>query len=128
MKFQINVYGSPWSTQTAEQAQTFAKSVLANGHELNRIFFFFDGVYHGLKTQAPASDEPAQLEHWQELKRQGVDLILCIAASANRGLLNEEEAQRYDKDISTVDSAFELSGLGQWASGFHDADRIVSFK
>ena len=128
MKFQINVYGTPWSGNSAFDACDFITEAIAAGHRVQRVFFFFDGVYHGLRSQAPASDEPDVLNAWKTIADAGVELLLCIAASANRGLLNKTEAERYDKDIATVDDIFQVTGLGQWASGFHDCDRMIEFR
>ncbi|EAR09673.1 sulfurtransferase complex subunit TusD [Reinekea blandensis] len=128
MKFQINVYGAPWTGNSARSAQQFIQHSLDSGHDIARVFFFFDGVYHGLNTQSPASDEFDLLSQWQALSDRGVELLLCIAASANRGLLDDAEAKRYDKSAITVARGFSLTGLGQWASGFHDADRLITFK
>lgn len=128
MIFQLNIYAPPWSSNATEKAVAFAQQALADGHEIKRVFFFFDGVYHGLSTQSPASDEFNQLAQWQALANQGVELLICIAAAANRGILNAEEAQRYEQKLTTCDDCFEITGLGQWAAGFHDADRILSFK
>lgn len=128
MKFQLNVYGSPWLSNCAEDVVCFANTVLNEGHSISRVFFYFDGVYHGLITQSPASDEFDLLAAWQSLADKGIDLFLCIAAATNRGVLSEEEMNLNNKDVATVSSCFEITGLGQWASGFHDSDRIVSFK
>lgn len=128
MIFQLNIYAAPWSSNSAEKAIAFAQQALSDGHEVKRIFFFFDGVYHGLKTQSPASDEFNLLTAWQQLADQGIELLLCIAAAANRGVLNKTEAQRYEQNTFTAADCFEVTGLGQWASGFADVDRILSFK
>jgi tRNA 2-thiouridine synthesizing protein D len=128
MDYQLNIYGAPWSSNSASDAISFAKESLRSGHSIKRIFFFFDGVYHGLASQSPASDEYALLEEWKMIASEGVELLLCIAASANRGVLSEEEAKRYEKTTATISDCFEITGLGQWASGFHDVDRIMSFK
>lgn len=128
MKIQVNVYGSPWSGNSAEKATQFIHSALAKGHEIKRVFFYFDGVYHGLKTQSPATDEFPLLAYWQQISEQNIDLFLCIAAASNRGVLNEEEATRQGHKEITASDIFEITGLGQWASGFHDVDRLVTFK
>jgi len=128
MIFQLNIYGSPWSSNSAIDAISFANSAIKAEHEIKRVFFFFDGVYHGLVTQSPASDEYNLLQHWRELADKNIELLLCIAASANRGVLNAEEAKRYDQSIDTVDNIFEVTGLGQWVSGCHDVDKIITFK
>lgn len=127
MNFQINVYGSPWSTNAAADALSFIYQAL-NTHNITRVFFFYDGVYNGLESQSPASDESDVLAQWQSLSEKGIELILCIAAATNRGVLDADEAKRYDKANSTIAKCFTLSGLGQWASGFRDCDRVINFK
>jgi len=88
-----------------------------------------DGVYTGLNSQSPASDEPDWHQRWITIQQQSqCELLLCIAASANRGLLNDTEAKRQDKATVTVEPPFELVGLGQWAAGFGNCDRVVSFR
>lgn len=88
-----------------------------------------DGVYNGVRSQAPATDEPDILEQWQALKKASeCELLLCVAASANRGLLSSEEAERQSKDTATVADGFELVGLGQWALGYGDCDKVMSFR
>lgn len=128
MRIQVNVYSAPWSSQSSVDALTFLEEALKQGHEISRVFFFFDGVYHGLSSQSPASDETNFLAQWQKIRDEGVELLLCIAASANRGLLDEAEAKRYEKEHPTIDNCFSLTGLGQWATGFHDSDHIITFK
>lgn len=127
MKFQINIYGSPWQTNASSDAIDFADQLLKNGHTLSRCFFFMEGVYCGLKSQSPSSDEIDLLGRWQQLAKQDVSLLICVAAAANRGVLNTEEAARYE-NISTLADGFDVVGLGQWAAGFTDSDKIVSFK
>lgn len=129
MKYQLNVYASPWSSSAQAEALAFATALSSSDHQLVRVFFFMDGVYCGLSSQAPATDEPDWRQLWSELQQHSqCELLLCIAASANRGLLNDSEAQRQDKAVVTVEPPFELVGLGQWAAGFGDCDRVVSFR
>ena len=128
MNIQLNIYGSPWQSNTAEDALSLVHQAIEQGHTIRRVFFYFDGVYHGLASQAPASDEFAPLAAWQEIKKQGTELLLCIAASANRGVLNEQEAERYAKTQITADELFEITGLGQWATGFHDCEKQVTLR
>ena len=127
MVLQINIYGAPWSSNAAIDAIALINQALLEGQQIKRVFFFFDGVYHGMQSQSPASDEFDLLSSWQHIADQNVELLLCIAASANRGVLTETEAKRYDT-FRTVAPFFEVTGLGQWASGFHDVNRIISFK
>lgn len=129
MDYQLNVYAAPWSSQTQADALAFATALDLSAHRLVRVFFFMDGVYSGLLSQAPGSDEIDWRQHWIELQqRSQCELLLCIAASANRGVLNDTEAQRHAKTAVTTAAPFELVGLGQWAAGFGDCDRVVSFR
>lgn len=129
MNIQINVYQSPWNQQTSLDALAFGRTSVASGHRLVRVFFFMDGVYNGLRSQSPATDEPDILGQWLELKDlTECELLLCVAASANRGLLSTEEAERQSKDIATIADGFELVGLGQWALGYGECDKVVSFR
>lgn len=129
MNYQLNLYAAPWSNASQADALAFAQALPAQGHRLLRVFFFMDAVYTGLVSQAPASDEPDWRRDWVAVQQSsGCELLLCIAASANRGLLNAAEAERQAKAAVTVEAPFELVGLGQWASGFVDCDRVVSFR
>ena len=128
MNFQINIYGAPWSSNAAIDAIALINQVKKEEHIIKRVFFFFDGVYQGLNSQSPSSDEFDLVGAWQTIAEQKTELLLCIAASANRGVLSDEEAKRYDHPTSTLAPFFEVTGLGQWASGFHDVDRIITFK
>jgi tRNA 2-thiouridine synthesizing protein D len=128
MRFQLNVYGAPWAANNAADVRCFVEAAWTAGHDIARVFFFFDGVYHGLLSQSPASDEANPLAYWQSLALADVDLLLCIAAASNRGVLDEAESRRYQQSLTTSAPCFELTGLGQWAAGFHDVDRIITFK
>ncbi|TCS42495.1 sulfurtransferase complex subunit TusD [Reinekea marinisedimentorum] len=128
MKYQLNVYGSPLGSNAAREALQFAQLCLNRNHIVVRCFFYFDAVYTGLSAQSPSSDELDLLAGWQGLAANNIPLFLCIAAATNRGVMDETEAQRYEQPMATADRCFELTGLGQWASGFVDADRIITFK
>ncbi|TXR53471.1 sulfurtransferase complex subunit TusD [Reinekea thalattae] len=128
MNIQLNIYGSPLASNAASNALQFAQLCLENGHAIKRCFFYFDAVYLGLDSQAPSSDEQNLLAGWQQLAEQQVPLLLCIAAASNRGVLDKAEAERYAKPFAPMNEVFELVGLGQWAAGFRDTDKIISFK
>lgn len=128
MNFQLNIYGSPLASNASKDALAFAQQCLEHGHTIKRCFFYFDGVYVGLSTQSPAGDEANLLESWRLLSEKQIPLFLCIAAATNRGVLDKAEADRYGQPIVSAHDCFELTGLGQWATGFNDADKIISFK
>ncbi|MNR63986.1 putative sulfurtransferase DsrE [compost metagenome] len=53
--------------------------------------------------------------------------MVCIAAALRRGVLNEEEAQRYQRSAASVEAPWALSGLGQLHDAIQDADRLICF-
>jgi tRNA 2-thiouridine synthesizing protein D len=128
MKFAIVVHGAPYSSQACLSALKFAKAVLASGHSINRVFFYHDGVHTANRLIAPPQDEALVSEQWQELgSGNNIELIACIASCLRRGVLDETEADRYDKSGSNIATGFTISGLGQLIDASINADRIVTF-
>lgn len=128
MKFAIVVYGPPYTYQATHSALHFARAVVESGHEIYRVFFYHDGVYNGNSLMAPPQDETDIHGQWSALAReQNVELIVCIASSLRRGVLDETEADRYEKSASNIGKPFEISGLGQLIDAGINADRVVTF-
>lgn len=128
MKFSIIVQSSPFSTQSVSTALRFAKAVIAEGHELYRVFFYADATLTANNLVCPPQDEPNLPQQWVELAEQHqLDLVVCIAAAVKRGVIDGNEAKRYEKSSSNFNSAFALSGLGQLAEAIAVSDRVVTF-
>lgn len=127
-KFAIVVYGAPYSSQSPLSALKFAEAVLAEGHEIVRVFFYHDGVYTANANIAPPQDEPDVAAMWQNFATENnVELIACIASCLRRGIVDETEAARYEKTASNTRQGFEISGLGQLIDASLNADRLVTF-
>ena len=76
----------------------------------------------------PPQDETDIRAEWLSLSEtHKVELITCIASSLRRGLLNEAEAERYERTAANLNTAFEISGLGQLIDAGLAADRTVTF-
>lgn len=128
MIFSLLVYGAPHSHQAAESAYRFAVSALNQGHGIHRIFFYGDGVHNGSALASPPQDECDLPARWQALAEQHeLDLVVCIAAAVRRGVLDANEAQRYEKPGHNLRAGFELSGLGQLAEAAIHSDRLITF-
>ena len=128
MKFSIVIQSSPFSQQSTATAYRFAKSLLEQGHELYRVFFYADAVMTANSLIATPQDEQNLSQAWLELGQEhNLDLVVCIAAAVKRGVINEGEAKRYEKDASNLQQGFELSGLGQLAEAIAVSDRVVTF-
>lgn len=128
MIFSLVITGAPYSTQCADTALRFARSVLQQGHTLHRVFFYADGVHAGSALATPPQDEFNIPQAWAELAREHqLDLVVCIAAAVRRGVLDSNEARRYEKDGHNLAGDFTLSGLGQLVEAGIVSDRVITF-
>lgn len=128
MIFTLIVHASPVQHQAPETALRFAKALLDAGHTLHRVFFYRDGVMNANGLSSGPPDEPCITTAWQTLAEQHkLDLVVCIAAAIRRGLLDDNEAKRYDKPHGNLAEGFELSGLGQLTEAAILSDRVITF-
>lgn len=117
MKFAILVNEGPFTHQASDSAYHFAKAAIAKGHEVPRVFFYYDGVYNANKLSEPQADDRNLVKLWGELaKEKNVDLVVCVAAGMRRGIKNENLAD-----------GFRISGLGQLVEAGMGTDRLVMF-
>lgn len=127
MKFAINICAGP-SSQASYSALQFCQAALDAGHSIGRVFFYSDGVYNANELLSPPSDEVNTQQRWQQLAQaHQLDLVVCIAAAVRRGVLNAEEAARYDKANTNLSPPFQVSGLGQLVEAAVECDRCISF-
>ncbi|MCV6591208.1 MAG: sulfurtransferase complex subunit TusD [Marinobacterium sp.] len=128
MIFSIVVQGAPHSRQSAQSALRFTRAVLAQGHQIYRVFFSGDGVHNGSLIATPQQDECHVVRGWQALARDHqIDLVICIAAALRRGVMDETESARHDKSNSNLAEGFTLSGLGQLTDAALHSDRVITF-
>lgn len=128
LTFALLVGGPPYGSEAAAQAFLFACQVLAQGHRLERVFFYQAGVLNANSLTLPASDEDNLVAGWRELaERHEVALDICVAAALRRGVVDEAEALQAGLGHWNVQPPFCLSGLGQLAEAALSADRMVQF-
>ena len=126
MIFSLAVYAAPYSSQASHTAYEFASALLRQGHTLHRIFFYHDGVHTASSLATPPQDEFNLYQAWSSLAAK-YDLVICIAAALKRGILNSEEAMRYEKPAHNTADGYSISGLGQLIEAAITSDRIVTF-
>jgi tRNA 2-thiouridine synthesizing protein D len=126
MIFSLAVYAAPYSSQASYTAYQFALALMHQGHKLHRVFFYHDGVHNATSLASPPQDEFNLYRAWDELARQH-DLVICIAAALKRGILNNEEATRYDKPAHNIADSYSISGLGQLVEAAVASDRLITF-
>jgi tRNA 2-thiouridine synthesizing protein D len=128
MKFAMQVNTSPYQSNAGQTAYQFINAALAQGHQIFRVFFYHDGVYHALKYATPPDDELQFTVQWSKLaQRYQIDLVVCISAAQRRGLLSSDEAKRQGKQDDDLADGFRISGLGQLVEATLEADRFIVF-
>jgi tRNA 2-thiouridine synthesizing protein D len=117
MKFGIVVNEGPYNHQASDTAYQFAKAALEKGHEIYRVFFYYDGVLNATRFSEPPADDRNVVKCWQKLAEQyKLDLVVCVAAGLRRGIVNDSLAP-----------GFRISGLGQLIEAGIQADRLLAF-
>jgi tRNA 2-thiouridine synthesizing protein D len=128
MRYAIQINTSPYGSNIGLSAYRFIQAVLTEGHEVIRVFFYHEGIYHAVKSNTPPDDEINLTALWSELAAQyQLDLLVCISAAQRRGLLSEDEAQRQGKQDNDLATGFRIGGLGQWLEAMIEADRVITF-
>ncbi|UUD64400.1 sulfurtransferase complex subunit TusD [Pseudomonas seleniipraecipitans] len=127
MKFAIALFSSP-SAPSSRRALRFAEAALDGGHDIVRLFFYGDGVHSASGNIVSPQDETDVARQWRELigTRQ-LDGVVCIAAALRRGVLDEAEALRYQRQAANLPVPWVLSGLGQLHEAAQLADRLICF-
>ena len=117
MKIGLLVNEGPYNHQAADTAYQFARAVLAKGRQVQRVFFYNDGVNNASKLTEPPQDDRHIVNRWSKLAAEhGIDLVVCVAAGLRRGLVEENLAP-----------GFRISGLGQLVEAGIESDRLVAF-
>ena len=87
MKFGLLVSTGPYTHQASDTAYQFAAAAIAKGHEVQRVFFYHDGVYNGTRLTEPPQDDRHVVNRWSALnKEHGVDLVVAVAHSSREPL------------------------------------------
>jgi len=128
MKYAVQVNASPYASNAGLTAYRFVQALLQAEHQVLRVFFYKEGVYHAFRYASPPDDELQISRNWSLLAAQhGLDLVVCISAAQRRGLLCLDEARRQGKQDDDVAPGFRIAGLGQWLEATLLADRCIVF-
>ena len=127
MKFAIALFSAAHAP-SSRRALLFAQAALAGGHEIVRLFFYQDGVYSASNNiVAPQDEQDIARQRREFVSQHQLDGVVCIAAALRRGVLNAEEAARYQRSAINLEAPWALSGLGQLHDAIQDADRLICF-
>ena len=126
--FSLIIQGAPYTSQASVSALHFSRAALADGHEIQRLFFFQDGVHNASALIVPPQDELHLPKAWQELiQKHGIDAVVCAASALKRGILSDEEAARYEKTTGNLLPGFTIGGLGLLVDALRNSDRLINF-
>ena len=115
MKFALLITAAPFSTQGAETALRFASAAISNGHSIERIFFFRDGVHNASAFTTVPQDESNIPEEWQQFcETHKIDAVVCVSAANRRGIVDSN-------------THIPIAGLGLLTDAMMNADRLVTF-
>jgi tRNA 2-thiouridine synthesizing protein D len=128
MKYAIQINSSPKNSHAGYCAYQLIEALLKNGHEVFRVFFYQEGIYHAFKYASPPDDELQLTKKWTALAAMhNIDMVVCISAAQRRALLISDEATRQGKCDDDLAGGFRISGLGQLAEACLLADRFIEF-
>ena len=128
MNFSVMIAGAPYSAQASRSAYRFCRAAHAAGHRVPRVFFYHDGVHTGSRLSVPPQDESNIIAEWVEMAAESdTELVVCIAASRRRGILDAGEADREGLDAHNLHPAFTLAGLGLFLESVIECDRFIGF-
>ena len=117
MKLGILVNEGPYTHAASDSAYLFCKAALAAGHEIQRVFFYHDGVNNASRLTEPPQDDRHIVNRWSKLATEHkLDLVVCVAAALRRGIKEDNLAE-----------GFRISGLGQLIETSIQAERLVTF-
>jgi len=117
VKIGVMVNEGPYQRQSSDSAYLFCKAALEAGQQIERVFFYHDGVNNATKLTEPPQDDRNVVARWSKLAQDhGVDLVVCVAAALRRGIVEQNLAQ-----------GFRISGLGQLVESAIQSDRMVVF-
>ncbi|MCB1687314.1 MAG: sulfurtransferase complex subunit TusD [Halioglobus sp.] len=128
MIYSLLVLSSPASGHGSRTGAEFARSVIARGHSIHRVFFLDAGTLTGSCNSVFPQDESDPALAWEALHREhAVELVLCISSALRYGMLDETEATRYERPSASINPAFTVSGLGQLVDACAHSDRLITF-
>ena len=92
------------------------------------MFFFSDGVHNASSLAITPQDEPSIQMQWDKLiKQYDLDAVACVSSAIKRGIINAQEANRYDLESVSINDSSEIAGLGQLVDAVLLSDRTVNF-
>ena len=115
-------------SSSSETALAFAKTVIDTNKTISLLFFYGEAVQTATRLAVSVQGDTPLIEHWQQfIQAHQLPAITCITSALKRGIIDDTEAERYEKDGSSIAQGFSLGGLGQWADAVKQSDQHIIF-
>ena len=125
MRYVIAVKSAYYGNEGASLAFKFAQALISQGHSIDQIFFFQDGVMNANQFIYPANDEVNLVQSWKQFaETYHIPLHLCIAAAQRRGIVSPETSET--KQDNNLAKPFILAGLGEFIQATLQTDRLIT--
>ncbi|MDV2079850.1 sulfurtransferase complex subunit TusD [Marinobacter xestospongiae] len=129
VSFTLVITGAPYVSQAPQTALSFARAAVSAGHAIDRVFLYGDGVHLASSLCCAPSDEVNWHREWSDfIAQQQISAVACIASALRRGLVDDGEARRYQRDAHNVQAPFRLLGLGEWVESMTSSSRVLYFQ
>lgn len=128
MKFSVVIYSAPYTSEAAASALRFSETLISEGHDIYRLFFFSDGVHNANKLAVTPQDEVNLQAAWDELITSNkLDSVVCVSSAIKRGILDDNEARKHELSLESLKPSFKIAGLGQLVDAYINSDRVINF-
>ena len=128
MRFTIVVQCSPQSSSDSLNALRFSAATLEAGHTIDKIFFYGNGVSNANALSLTPQDEVSVPKQWHDfIEKNSVDALICISSAAQRGIINDTEAERLKINNVSCLPSFRIAGLGELIEASRQSDRVIQF-
>ncbi|WP_432454740.1 MULTISPECIES: sulfurtransferase complex subunit TusD [unclassified Agarivorans] len=126
LNYALVVTSPLYGRQGSATALNLANAIVQQGHALNTVFFYLEGVSNAIVSALPASDEVDFHQAWLDLKvRANCELLVCSAAAYRRGVVTQQDAQNHGLESWSMSEHFSMSGLAEMSMAMLAADRVV---
>lgn len=128
LKYCIFVNHSPYDTQNSFSALKFSDALISEGHFLNSVFFYNEGIYNGNLMVLQERDEVNFVSRWKNIKKKsGCKLNICISSANKRGLFDKKTVEYSKKFNINLDKYFNLTSLVDFSKSVFFCDRLIQF-
>ncbi len=128
MRYTLLINAAPQSGEAAHSAIRFAEAALRQGHSIEQLFFYGEGVMNASTLTVMPQDEQNLPASWDALiQKNDLSSIVCVSSAIRRGIIDTQEATRHQLSAVSCYESSEIGGLGSLIHALSNTDRVLSF-